>query len=266
MALQTPYDRIGAAYDATRRADPYLAGRVFSLLQPARGGLFLDVACGSGNYTTALAGMGVRIVGADQSATMVSAARRKAPGVPWCIADAGSLPFGDRRFDGAVCTLAIHHFKNVGAALAEIRRVLRGGRLVLLTATREQMRGYWLNAYFPLAMERSIAQMPDWLDVRSALLAAGFHDIRSEPYEVRPDLQDFFLYCGKHRPAIYLDARVRAGISTFSLLADPAEVQAGCASLSADIASGRIHEVMRACAHGGGDYLFVVGEAGAAKS
>jgi hypothetical protein len=75
---------------------------------------------------------------------------------------------------------------------------------------------------------------------------------------VRHDLQDFFLYSGKHRPEIYLDPRVRTGISTFAALADAAEVEDGCQRLSQDIESGRLAEVMAGYQHAQGDYLFVI--------
>lgn len=45
-----------------------------------------------------------------------------------------------RYLDGAVCTLAIHHFGDRDAAFAEVRRVLRGGRFVLFTGPAERMR------------------------------------------------------------------------------------------------------------------------------
>jgi hypothetical protein len=42
----------------------------------------------------------------------------------------------------------------------EIGRVLRAGRLLILTATRERVRCYWLNAYFSKDNAAPIAQMP----------------------------------------------------------------------------------------------------------
>lgn len=59
---------------------------------------------------------------------------------------------------------------------------------------------------------------------------------------------------------MYLDPRVRAGISTLAALADAAEVEAGCRKLSRDIAMGRIADVVASYQHAQGDYLFVLGE------
>jgi hypothetical protein len=40
------YDRIGSGYDVTRRADPYIAGRLFHHLRPVPEAAYIDVACG----------------------------------------------------------------------------------------------------------------------------------------------------------------------------------------------------------------------------
>jgi SAM-dependent methyltransferase len=257
MAL---YDRIGRDYDTTRQADPEIARRLLHHLEPRTNGLYLDVACGTGNYTTALANAGLRMVGADQSARMLGDAARKARHVIWIRADAEALPFADGAFDGAICTLAIHHFHSLRPAFREVARVLKHGCFVVFTAGRDQMRRYWLNEYFPRAMARSIEQMPDLAAVREALHQAGLRIVAEDPFEVTPKLQNFFLYSGKHRPELYLDARIRAGISTFARLAEESEVREGCARLSEDISSGRVAQVVERYRHDGGDYLFVVAE------
>lgn len=259
----TFYDRTGSSYDATRRADPYIAGRLVHHLRPRPGGVHLDVGCGTGNYAAALAAAGVGgLLGLDRSAAMVRrAAGKGVAGARWCVADAAALPLADGRAGGAVCTLAVHHFADLGRACREVGRVLRpGGRFVVFTATRRQMRGCWLNAYFPRAVARAIDQMPDFDALAGALAAGGFDVVGTEPYDVRDDLQDLFMYAGKHRPHLYLDPRVRAGISAFAALADPAEVADGCRRLAADLAAGRFDDVRRSYRHDAGDYLFVVAE------
>jgi len=136
--------------------------------------------------------------------------------------------------------------------------VLAAGVFVLFTATPDQMRHYWLNRYFPEALQRAIQQMPAYEMVHAALSTAGFSTVQTEPYCVTPDLQDCFLYAGKYRPELYLSAAVRCGISTFAALADAAEVARGCTQLRADLESGRIAAVIAASENENGDYLFVV--------
>ena len=256
------YDRIGIGYDTTRRPDPYIVGRLAWHLELAPGGRYLDIACGTGNYTCALAAKGGSWNGLDTSGGMVRSAQEKNRGIPWFLGDVASLPFRDRTFAGGMCTLAIHHFPALLSVFQEMHRVLGRGRFVIFTATREQMRGYWLNEYFAEAMARSVEQMPSLDLVLESLTEAGFQVAYTEPYGIQLGLRDFFRYSGKHNPEMYLSPAVRQGISTFASLADPGEVAAGCVRLRSDIASGRIDEVREGYRHSGGDYLFVV----AAKS
>ena len=252
------YDSIGRGYDRRRQADPEIAATLARLLQPRSTGHYLDLACGTGNYTSLLADRGLRFTGIDPSMEMLRAARGKARSVAWVAGRAEHLPFADGTFDGAICTLAIHHFGDLSAALMEARRVLRrAGRLAIFTGEAGQMRHYWLNAYFPEAMARSIADMPDRRCIAAGLAAAGFSDTDMHPYFVTQALRDLFLYSGKHRPAFYLDSVIREGISTFSKHAPAAELAAVLLRLEEDIRSGHIDAVIREHASDGGDYLFV---------
>jgi SAM-dependent methyltransferase len=254
------YNQIGIDYDVTRRADPYIVGRLVHHLQTEPKGKYLDVACGTGNYTVAIANSGVDIDGIDQSNLMIQTARQKSSQINWHIGSAESLPFADRTFSGALCTLAIHHFSALPPVFREVFRVLESGRFVLFTATHQQMAGCWLNEYFPKALACSIEQMPDLEPVIHSLQEVGFQLLYTEPYEVTNELQDFFFYSGKHRPEIYLDPRIRGGLSTFASLAEPDEVDSGCRRLALDIQSGKIEDIMRSYSHNQGDYLFIVAE------
>ncbi len=256
------YYRIGDWYDATRRADPYISGRLAHHLGIGSGGLYLDVACGTGNYTLALARTGGSWCGVDQSSRMIGVARRKGGAVDWEVADAARLPYADGTFSGAMCTLAIHHFDSLEPAFAETYRVLLAGRFVVFTATPEQIEGYWLVEYFPEAIRRSAEQMPGLDEVSGALREAGFEDLTLEPYAVREDLQDLFLYGGKHRPGLYLDPGVRRQITTFALIADQSEVERGCQRLASDIETGRVDEIIEGHPGDEGDYLFVTARKG----
>jgi len=253
------YDVIGIGYDSTRRADARIAERIGALLEQRTDGRYLDVACGTGNYTNSLHALSLDVVGIDQSATMLDAARAKYPAINWQRADVTALPFPDSSFDGVICTQAIHHFTDLEGAFREISRVLLGGgRLVIFTATRQQMRSYWLNAYFPEALGRAINQQPSDERLWSAFDRARLRVVAREPWCVPTDPVDLFLYSGKHNPRVYLNQRVRQGISTFANLADAEEVDRGVARLRDDIATGAIAGVMARYVSDVGDYQFVV--------
>src|SRR5258706_10365087 len=51
----------------------------------------LDAGCGSGRVAVELARRGVDVVGADADASMIAAARRRAPEITWAVADLAQL-------------------------------------------------------------------------------------------------------------------------------------------------------------------------------
>ncbi len=255
MAL---YDRIGIGFDTTRSADPYLCSRLIHHLKPAGGARYLDVGCGTANYTGALADAGLRMVGLEVSSAMLARAREKRPHLAYVRASADAIALRAGAFAGAICTFVHHHLPDPVAAFAEVRRVLvDGARLVVLNATAEQTRHYWLCEYFPRTLEYATRPYERFV-ATDALVSAGFEIEATELYEVREDLRDWFLYCGKHHPERYLDLRVRAGISFFANAPDAQEIERGVERIAADMKSGRIADVMRAYAWDGGDYMFTV--------
>lgn len=255
------YDRIGAGYDGTRRADPGIVSHLHALLRPDPDGRYLDLACGTGNYTCGLAKSGGAWTGVDASEVMLRSARARGGDVEWRRAPADALPFGEASFDGAVCTLAVHHFPDSEAAFREVRRVLRSGPFVLFVCELGRTGRFWLREYFPAMFERIAAKEPSEAEMLGALRSAGFTDIETEPWFVPDDLIDHFLYCGKRRPELYFDPAIRAGISSFADLSDLGEVDEGLARLRADLASGRFSEVAAAHPTPQGDYLFLRAEA-----
>src|SRR5438045_1089469 len=95
------YNSIGLTYNSTRRADPYLLERMYSLLSPQKDKQYLDVGCGTGNYTIALAQKGINFVGVDPSEIMLGEAKAKSYQVEWVSGVAEKMPFKDETFAGA---------------------------------------------------------------------------------------------------------------------------------------------------------------------
>lgn len=196
-------------------------------------------------------------IGSDYRGTL-----RADPDIAWQLADAGRLPFADGTFNGVIATLVIHHLKALPGPMREARRALQRGRFVIFTAFPEQMRRYWLRHYFLGMIERSAQAMPSEAALREALDGAGFPRVDVMPYQVTAELQDLFLYSGKQRPELYLDAAVRANISSFSTLCEGAELAAGLQNLAADIRTGAIDKIIHSYDAPGGDYAFVVADKG----
>ena len=256
--MQSLYNAIGSTYCATRRADPSLAKTLARFVEAQDGRCYLDLACGTGNYTNALASVSGTWYGCDISDVMLTQARAKNSKIEWKLSKADALPYQSAFFDGAMCTLAIHHFPELLQPFQEVHRVLNQGTFVLFTAFPEQMRDYWLCHYFPEMMRSSVAQMPAREQLTAALESAGFEIENAIPFYVTNELQDLFLYSGKERPILYLDPLVRANISSFASRCSPAELNAGLQQLRSDIESGDFSSVASSYQSVGGDYAFVV--------
>jgi len=257
----TRYDKIGVGYNQTRKADPYLSERLYHHLSPLQNGLYLDIGCGTGNYTIALSQKGLMIDGIDPSIEMLKVARSKNSKIKWLQATAEDVPVATQSIDGIICSLTIHHWHDLSSAFKELHRVLKPkGKVVIFTSTPEQMKGYWLNHYFPKMLQDSIQQMPSEEVVLSAMKDVGFSNIVTEQYNVKTDLQDLFLYAGKNYPKLYLDSQVRNGISSFSSLANSEEVETGLEKLEEDISSNEITKVIDWYSNEPGDYLYIIAE------
>lgn len=108
----------------------------------------LDLACGGGDFTWALALRGHRVVGLDRDLDALETTRPVRPhvsGTDFVGGDALALPFADARFDACMCNSSIEHFDDPLAALREVRRVLKPRGLLVLTtdAFPEQLSGFW---------------------------------------------------------------------------------------------------------------------------
>lgn len=258
--MQSLYDSIGSTYATSRRADPAIVQALARALRLTPAGKYLDLGCGTGNYTVALSSLGGKWSAIDVSAVMLHQAREKSRDIDWVQSSAEAIAFPDAVFDGAICTLAVHHFPSLRSPFCEVRRTLRSGALVIFTGLAEQMRHYWLCHYFPDMMARSIEKMPTQAHIRAALGEAGFKSVEVTPFFVTSQLEDLFLYSGKHRPELYLEPVVRANISSFAHLSHTAEVQDGLARLQADVQSGNFASVKARYASDAGDYAFITAD------
>lgn len=93
-------------------------------------GRTLDVACGTGQSTRALAEIARSVVGIDSSAVMIEQAP-PLPNVEYEVASAERLPFDDATFDLVTVGLAFHWFDQ-DRFLQEAARVLRSNRWLVI--------------------------------------------------------------------------------------------------------------------------------------
>ena len=143
-ATQASYDAVAAAYadkfsDELRGKplDRALLTAFAEQLASVRAGppRVWDIGCGPGQITAFLAGLGLDAAGIDLSGQMVAQARARHPDLEFSTGSMTALPAPDRSRDGLVCFYALIHMiddADVRTALAEFRRVLADGGLLLL--------------------------------------------------------------------------------------------------------------------------------------
>jgi ubiquinone/menaquinone biosynthesis C-methylase UbiE len=92
----------------------------------------LDVGCGTGTISLALARRGAKTVGLDSSERYLHGARRlrSHPNVTYVHGDARHLQHSSASFDACLSTLAIDVIPEVDLVAAEMRRVTRSGGVV----------------------------------------------------------------------------------------------------------------------------------------
>jgi SAM-dependent methyltransferase len=103
---------------------------------PAAG--WIDVACGPGVISRAMASRVGSVSGVDLTPAMVEEAERRAreegiDNVSFALGDATALDLADASFDGAITRLSLHHIPAPARVVAEMARVVRPGGWVAVS-------------------------------------------------------------------------------------------------------------------------------------
>jgi SAM-dependent methyltransferase len=194
--------------------------RVLDALALETGEQVLDVGCGCGDSTLAIArhvGERGRVVGVDLSEPMLERARARVQAeglahVELQRADAQSADLGEARFDAIASRFGVMFFDDPIAAFRNLRRALRpGGRAAFVCWQAPQA-----NPWVALPMAAVAAHLPlppppppgtpgmfafaDATRVRNVLEEAGFDDVALDdlrlPMRLTDDAADLFLEVG----------------------------------------------------------------------
>lgn len=163
-------------------------------------GVVVDLAGGTGDVARLLARNDRQVVVCDPSLPMMAAGRRSTDEcIAWLAGEAEALPFADASVDLLTISFGLRNATRLGAALTEIRRVLKpGGRFVCLEFSRPH---WWLAPFYdlyswaviprlgaavaraPVAYQylvESIRRFPDQREFGDLIAAAGFADVHWE--------------------------------------------------------------------------------------
>ena len=127
----------GNVYDKYRTSNP-IARRLQSgfltagreLLSTVEVGAVLEVGCGPGDLSEALAFEGSRYLGTDLSTDEVRQAAATYPHRRFASASIYELPFDDHQFDTVICCEVLEHLDDPEKGLREVARVCRRQALI----------------------------------------------------------------------------------------------------------------------------------------
>jgi SAM-dependent methyltransferase len=223
-----PYDRLGRGYSRVRRPDPRIAAQIDAALGEAR--TVLNVGAGTGSYEPG----GREVTAVEPSAEMI--AQRPPGSAPVVQASAEDLPFAAASFDAGLAVLTAHHWADLGAGLAEMRRVSRE-RIVIVTFDPEALAELWIaRNYFPemLSLKRRSG-------ATSSELVELVAEATVEPVPVPRDCADQFFAALWARPEKLFDEEVVKPMWVWQSISEEAR-RNGRERLRADLESGAWEE------------------------
>jgi SAM-dependent methyltransferase len=139
------------AYDRfVGRYGPHLSRELIAAAGVRQGQRVLDVGCGPGPLTTALAALvgAAHVSAVDPSKPFVQACRERVPGADVRVAAAEELPFEDHTFDATLSQLVVNFLDDAPRGLLEMRRVTRPDGVVAgctwdYADGMTMLRGFW---------------------------------------------------------------------------------------------------------------------------
>jgi SAM-dependent methyltransferase len=219
-----PYDRLGRGYSQVRRPDPRIAARIDAALGDAR--TVLNVGAGTGSYEPPER----EVSAVEPSAEMIG--QRPAGSAPAVRASAEDLPFPDGGFDATMAVLTAHHWADLDAGLAEMRRVSKE-RIVIVAFDPEALADLWIaRDYFPAMLD-----LKRRAGASSGELMARLPESTSVPIPVPRDCSDLFFAALWARPEMLFDEQVVQPMWVWQSISEEAR-RSGREHLAADLESG----------------------------
>lgn len=150
------FEKPAAAYDRFMgRYGPALARSLVERAGLSDGWTVLDVGCGPGPLTSALANaLGpAHVAAVDPSEPFARACSERVPGADVRVASAEALPFRDGSFDASLSQLVVNFLPDAPAGLREMLRVTRRGGLIAASVWDYAGEMTMLRAFWDAAVE-----------------------------------------------------------------------------------------------------------------
>ncbi len=135
----------------------------------------LEVGCGTGHFTDWFASLRLSVMGLDRLPSMLTFARGRQPDLPFVLADATRLPFGDAPFDIVALLTVLEFLDAPEPALREACRVARYG-LILGVLNRLSPIALWRKLRRAAAYRRARFFSPGQLE-RLLRISLGYRSI-----------------------------------------------------------------------------------------
>jgi ubiquinone/menaquinone biosynthesis C-methylase UbiE len=173
---------IAATYDRGRNHGPEVLDLwmnvVSSYVQDQQVETILDLGCGTGRFTDALAVcFDANVIGVDPSSKMLGQARAKQrdPLVRYELGRAEHIPLPNDSVDLIFISMALHHFEDTAVAARECRRVLKPQATLFLRAgTRDRIPAYPYVNFFPESWPILESTLSACASIREIFEGAGF--------------------------------------------------------------------------------------------
>ncbi|MSQ11022.1 MAG: class I SAM-dependent methyltransferase [Dehalococcoidia bacterium] len=124
------------AYDANHAYIWNLARGVVDLLDPQPGEHILDLGCGTGHLTAAIAAKSATVLGMDSDAAMVEQSKQNYPAIEFVQRDGADFDLSER-FDAVFSSAVLHWIPQAAWVASNVYRSLKpGGRFVAEFGTR----------------------------------------------------------------------------------------------------------------------------------
>lgn len=181
---------------------------IMNRMNVAKDSRALDVCCGTGDWTVALAdavGPGGKVTGLDFSESMLASGRPKVAkynNVDLIQGNAMELPFPDNSFDYVTIGFGLRNVPDYGQVLAELNRVLKPGGMAACLETSQteipvyrQLFRFYFKYIMPLFgrifaksykeyswLQESADDFPGTQELAQLFVDAGFREVSYKKY------------------------------------------------------------------------------------